>query len=62
MNIVGFLLAGAGLLMLSEVAPMPAMVIGGVLIVGYSVTNPQALNNLASLFNNKVGTLSGGVK
>lgn len=56
MNIVGFTLASSALLLLSDVAPKVAITVGAVIIVGYSLSNPQALNNLSSLFNGKTAT------
>lgn len=53
MNVLGFILSGAGLLLLSEIEPQLAIMVGGVMIVGYVLINPQALTNLSSLISGK---------
>lgn len=50
MNIVGFVLAGGALLLLSEVQPELALGTLGLVLLGSILANPQSLNNIAALF------------
>lgn len=53
MNFFGFVLAGAGLFLLVDVAPNVAVMTGGIVLLGYTLANPSALQQLSSLISGK---------
>ena len=53
MNFFGFVLAGAGLFLLADVAPNIAVMTGGIVLLGYTLANPNALQQLSLLISGK---------
>ena len=53
MNLLGFVLAGAGLFLLSDVAPTIAVTTGGIILLGYVLANPTSLQQLSLLISGK---------